>query len=114
MQSIDSGNAADDGAPAADAVETPIGLFDEVFQVHAVEGCDEGAGRYCEGEDAEFEIEKHEGVAVCVEDGFHAVVSQYRNGEEVGREGDKYISSVFLMLDTRFSAAWTISSATLW
>lgn len=31
----------------------------------------------------------------------------------MGRE-KTYISSVLRMLETRFSAAWTISSATLW
>jgi hypothetical protein len=87
MQSIDSGNAADDRAPAADAVETPVGLFDEVFQVHAVEGCDKGAGCYCEGEDAEFEVEQHKRIAVCVEDGFDAGGKLANGDGGGGREG---------------------------
>lgn len=74
LQSVRSDEEAENGAPAADAVEAEVGLFDEVLQVHAVEGGDEGAGCDGEGEDGEFEIEEHEGVAVCVEDGFYTLL----------------------------------------
>lgn len=61
-----------DGADAADAPEAEVGLLDEVFKVHAVEGGEEGAGGETEGPDGEAEVEEHEGVAVGVEDGFDA------------------------------------------
>lgn len=70
LESICSDDEAKDGAPYADAVEAKVRLFDEVLEVHAVEGSDEGAGCDGEGEDGEFEVEEHEGVAVGVENGF--------------------------------------------
>lgn len=74
LQPVHGDNGAEDRAPGADAPETNVGLFDEVLQVHAVEGGDEGAGRDGEGEDGEFQVQKHEGVAVGVEDGFDAAL----------------------------------------
>lgn len=38
-------------APGRDAREADVGFLDEVFQVHAVQRCDEGAGAEAEGED---------------------------------------------------------------
>lgn len=43
----------------ADAPEPEIGFFDEVFQVHAVEGGDECSGSEAEGHDGEAEFEEH-------------------------------------------------------
>lgn len=73
LQSKDADQGGEGEAEGADAGEAEVGLFDEVLEVHAVEAGDEGARADAKGADAEFEVEKHEGVAVCVEDGFHAV-----------------------------------------
>lgn len=72
-QTVYRDNRTKDGAPGADAVETVIGFFNKVLQVHTVEGGDEGAGCDREGEDGEFEVEKHKGVAVRVENGFDTI-----------------------------------------
>lgn len=67
------GQEGEDGAPDADAPEAEVRLLDEVLQVHAVEGRDEGARRQADRPDREFEVEEHERVAVGIEDGFDAV-----------------------------------------
>jgi hypothetical protein len=64
---------AENGAPGGNDPEAVVCFFDCVFEVHAIEGSDEGAGCYGEGGDREAEVEKHEGVAVGVKDGFYAV-----------------------------------------
>lgn len=76
-QSSETVRENDDGERrgyAAHAPEAQAGLFHEVFEVHAVEGCDEGARSEAEGEDGEAQFEEHERVAVSVEDGADAVV----------------------------------------
>lgn len=71
---VDGDDGGDGEAGDGDAAETEVGFFDEVLQVHAVQRREEGP--CCEGEcaDAELEVEKHEGVAVGIEDGFHSVL----------------------------------------
>ena len=71
---VDGDDATEDCAPGGDAPETEVRFLDEVLEVHAVEGGDEGACSEGEGEDGEAEVEQHEGVAVSVEDGFDAGV----------------------------------------
>lgn len=56
-EAVDRDHEAEDGAPRRDAVEAKVGFFDEVFQVHAVESRDEGAGCDGKGEDGEAEVE---------------------------------------------------------
>lgn len=63
---IDRDHETKDGAPGRDTPKTEIRFFDEVLEIHAVEGSNEGAGCDREGEDGEFEVEEHEGVAVGV------------------------------------------------
>jgi len=113
LEAVGSDDDAEDGAPGADAEEAEVAFFDEVFQVHAVEGGDKGACCDGEGRDGEFEVQEHEGIAVCVEDGFDAVGLLVMVVGNVLRVSI-YISSVLRILETKFSAAWTISSATLW
>ena len=54
---VDGDDAAEDCAPGGDAPEAEVGFFDEVLEVHAVEGGDEGSGGEGEGEDGEAEVE---------------------------------------------------------
>ena len=56
-----------DSAEAGNAEEAVVGLFDEVLEVHTVEGGNEHADRGAECEDRELEVEQHETVAVGVE-----------------------------------------------
>ena len=79
----DADAKAHEGAPGADAPEAEVGLLEEVLEVHAVEGCDEGAAAEAEGGDAELEVEQHQGVAVGVEDGFY----DFFGVADVGDEG---------------------------
>lgn len=72
VYAVDGDDEAEDGAPRGDAPETEIGFLNEVLEVHAVEGGDEGAGGEGKGEYGEAQVEKHERVAVGVEDGFDA------------------------------------------
>lgn len=71
-KSIRTNHACENHRPYSDADKAEIGLFDKVFQVHAIEGGDEGPGPDAKSADAEFEVEEHEGVAVGVENGFYA------------------------------------------
>ena len=73
VQAVGEDDGAGDGAEDGDAAEAEVGLFDEVLEVHAVEGGGEGAGGEAERVDGEFEVELHEGVAIGVEDGADAV-----------------------------------------
>lgn len=51
----------------------PVGLFDEVFQVHSVQAGQERAHGQAQRADAELEVQQHERVAIGVEDGPDAV-----------------------------------------
>ncbi len=54
---------------AVTAPEAPVGLLDEVLQIHAVQAGQKGAHREAEGGDAELDIEEHQRVAVGVQNG---------------------------------------------
>src|SRR5207249_4818668 len=73
VQAVDANDDGEREAPDRDADEAEMRFLDEVLEVHAVEGGYEGAGTHAEGPDGEFEVEEHEGVAICVEDGANAV-----------------------------------------
>jgi len=66
---------------AGHAPESEVGFFEEVFEVHAVEGGDEGARAEAEGEDGEAQFEEHERVAVGIEDSADA-------GKKIGQHLD--------------------------
>lgn len=70
VESVDADDCGDCEAGHGDTAKTKVGFFDEVLQVHSVEAGVEGSGGQTECTDAELEIEKHEGVAVCVENRF--------------------------------------------
>lgn len=58
-----------------DASKTPVGLFNEVLQVHTVQTSQEGAHGQAKGANAEFEVQKHEGVTVGVKNGANTVIN---------------------------------------
>jgi len=74
VESVDADDCSDCKAGDRDTAKTVVGLFDKVLQVHSVETGVEGSGGQTEGTNAELEIEKHEGVAVCVENRFDTVI----------------------------------------
>lgn len=72
MQPPGTHNGRADESRGGHASESKISLFEEVFEVHTEQACNDGASAEAEGADAKFEIEQHEGVSVCVENGFDA------------------------------------------
>ena len=57
-------------------------VFEEVLEIHAVKAGEERTGTDAEGADAEFEVEKHEGVAVGIKDGFDAGCGMSKTGKD--------------------------------
>lgn len=74
LEAVGADEGGEDEGAAHHADETEFGFLHEVFQVHPVQRCHEGAGSDAERADAEAEVEKHEGIAVGVEDGFDSVI----------------------------------------
>ena len=54
---------------ARHGAKAPVGLLDEVLQVHSVQACDESSHGQTEGTHTKLQLEKHESVSVCVKDG---------------------------------------------
>lgn len=71
---IDTDNNRNGKACNGHGAKTQIRLFDEILQVHSVKCGKQGSGCESERSDAEFEVQKHEGVAIGIQDGFNAVV----------------------------------------
>lgn len=74
VESVNADDCGDREAGDRDTAKTVVRLFDKVLQVHSIETGVECSGGQTEGTNAELEIEKHERVAVCVENRFDTVI----------------------------------------
>lgn len=57
-----------------DRTKAPVGLFDKVLQVGAIQASNECAHCQSQRPDAEFELQKHESVSIGIENGSRTVI----------------------------------------
>lgn len=74
-ESVQANNPSHSETDNRDTTKAEIRLFNEVFQVHSVEGGEESSRGKTKGTYAELQVEEHEGIAIGVENCFNSVLN---------------------------------------